>query len=99
MPIRFEEGVGVYLCEAFAAGCPAVEPNTGSFPEIMGDAGLLYQPNDASTLADALEKLLCDTMLYENYCHNARQLSLERYNDQLSAEQLFDIYKSLNKEK
>ena len=29
VPLRFQEGVGLYLCEAFAAGRPAVEPNTG----------------------------------------------------------------------
>ena len=38
VPLRFQEGVGLYLCEAFAAGRPAVEPNTGSFAEIVGMA-------------------------------------------------------------
>ena len=58
VPLRFEEGVGLYLCEAFAAGRPVVEPATGSFPEIVGKAGLLYSPNEAAPLAEALEQLL-----------------------------------------
>jgi len=47
VPITFEEGVGLYICEAFAAGRPAVEPATGSFREIVGDAGVLYSTNDS----------------------------------------------------
>ncbi|MDR2232073.1 MAG: glycosyltransferase family 4 protein, partial [Tannerella sp.] len=53
VPITFDEGVGLYLCEAFAAGRPAVEPATGSFPEIVGEAGIVYKPNNSDALADA----------------------------------------------
>jgi glycosyltransferase involved in cell wall biosynthesis len=98
VPIRFDEGVGLYLCEAFAAGRPAVEPATGSFPEIVGNAGLLFQPNDAQSLADALEKLLTDNELYNRSVEEAKRLSLIRYNGQITAEMLEKVYnRSLNK--
>ncbi|WP_320168092.1 glycosyltransferase family 4 protein [Mangrovibacterium marinum] len=32
VPLTFDEGIGLYLCEAFAAGVPVVEPATGSIP-------------------------------------------------------------------
>lgn len=64
VPLRFQEGVGLYLLEAFAAGRPVVEPATGSFSEIVGNAGLLYEPNEPKALADALEKLLTDSQLF-----------------------------------
>ncbi|MBO7656057.1 MAG: glycosyltransferase family 4 protein [Kiritimatiellae bacterium] len=95
VPLRFTEGVGLYLCEAFAAGRPAVEPQTGSFPEILSDAGLTYTPNDAPALADALERILTDRTLFERCSTRARALSRERYSDTLLAEQLIAVYREL----
>ena len=97
VPLRFEEGVGLYLCEAFAAGRPAVEPRTGSFPEILGEAGILYDPetNPAAPLADALERLLTDADLYQQSVDQAKQLAQERYNATVMANELTNIYESI----
>ena len=91
-PLRFNEAVGLYLCEAFAAGRPAVVPNTGSFHEITKNAGLLYAPNDSEHLTDALRKMLVDSALYEKCKNNALQLSHERYNDNAVVKMLLKIY-------
>jgi len=91
-PLRFNEAVGLYLCEAFAAGRPAVVPDTGSFGEIIGNAGLLYSPNDSERLTEALRKILADTVLYEKCKENALQLSHERYNDVIAADNLLKVY-------
>ena len=95
VPLRFQEGVGLYLCEAFAAGRPVVEPNTGSFAEIVGQAGLIYEPNDAQHLADALEKILTDKQIYDNCRKHALALSKERYDDMILAKRLTDLYGEL----
>ena len=95
VPLRFQEGVGLYLCEAFAAGRPAVEPNTGSFAEIVGDAGLIYEPNDAQHLADALEKMLTDKQFYDRCKESAQTLARERYDDAVLAKKLTDFYGKL----
>ena len=91
-PLRFNEGVGLYLCEAFAAGRPAVVPTTGSFPEIVSDAGILYSPNEAPALADALEKILVDKNLYHQKVEAAKNLSVNRYNQKITAEKITTIY-------
>ncbi|MDR0296288.1 MAG: glycosyltransferase family 4 protein [Prevotellaceae bacterium] len=94
-PIRFNEAFGLYLCEAFAAGRPAVVPNAGSFSEIAENAGLLYSPNDSEQLAEALRKMLIDNILYEKCKKNALQLSQERYNDAITSENLLEVYRKL----
>lgn len=43
-PLRFEEGIGLYLCEAFAAGRPAVVPASGSFSRNYGRSGSVVPP-------------------------------------------------------
>lgn len=95
VPVTFDEGVGLYLCEAFAAGRPAVEPATGSFPEIIGNAGVTYSPNNSDALADAIEKLLTDTELYEQCRKNALKMSQTQYSDDVMAKRLAKVYENL----
>lgn len=92
VPLRFQEGIGLYLCEAFAAGRPAAEPQTGSFPEVIDGAGITYQPNTAVALAEALETLLTDDKLMASCTSRALHLSKTRYNDELTANNLLKIY-------
>jgi glycosyltransferase involved in cell wall biosynthesis len=95
VPLRFDEGAGLYLCEAFAAGRPAVEPSTGSFDEILANAGVLYSNNTPDVLADALETMFADRTLFERCCNNAKQLAKTRYNEKISAKQLSKIYSTV----
>jgi len=53
---------GLYVFEALALGVPVVEPALGCFPEILAltGGGVLYEPNTAEKLAEALAPLLLD---------------------------------------
>ncbi|MCL2027697.1 MAG: glycosyltransferase family 4 protein [Bacteroidales bacterium] len=94
-PLRFNEAFGLYLAEAFAAGRPAVVPDTGSFSEIVGEAGVLYSPNDSENLTNALRKILTNSALYEQCKEQTLQISREKYNDRIVAEKLEKIYRIL----
>lgn len=62
VPATYGESFGLYLLEALACGVPVVEPHSGAFPELLAatGGGLLCQPDDPRSLADALEELLLD---------------------------------------
>jgi glycosyltransferase involved in cell wall biosynthesis len=51
------EGFGIPPLEAMSHGCPVVCSNGGSIPEVVGDAGLYFDPNDAEELRTALERV------------------------------------------
>ena len=54
-----EEGFGVALVEALAAGTPVVAARSGAGPEIVTDGvGELFEPDDRDALAVALDKAL-----------------------------------------
>src|SRR5260370_33445707 len=60
-----DEGFGLPLLEAFAAGTPLVASNAGAIPEVAGDAALLSAPEDTQALADNLLRVLNDSQLRE----------------------------------
>ena len=46
------------LLEGMAAGLPLACSRVGPMPEVLGDAGVYFDPEDASSIADALSKLI-----------------------------------------
>jgi glycosyltransferase involved in cell wall biosynthesis len=59
----FEEGFGIPVLEAMTIGVPVVAASKGALPEVLGDAGLLFEPDDPEALAAALERVLSDEPL------------------------------------
>jgi glycosyltransferase involved in cell wall biosynthesis len=57
------EGFGMPVVEAMACGTPVVASNASSIPEAIGDAGLLFNPQDASELAERMASVLHDSEL------------------------------------
>ena len=57
------EGFGLPPLEAMACGTPVVTSNMSSIPEVVGDAALLVDPYDVTSIADGLERVLGDAGL------------------------------------
>ena len=51
------EGFGISPLEAMSHGCPVVCSNAGAIPELVGDAGVYLDPNNAEELRTALERV------------------------------------------
>jgi len=60
----FYEGFGLPPLEAMACGTPTVVSNTSSLPEVVGDAALMFDPNDWEEMAVAIHRLLVDDELH-----------------------------------
>jgi len=62
VPTNYRESKGLYVLEALAAGVPVVQPDHGSFPELIEatGGGLLYEAGNVDALADALARLMDD---------------------------------------
>jgi glycosyltransferase involved in cell wall biosynthesis len=76
------EGFGLPPLEAMACGCPVVVSNAASLPEVCGEAGFYVDPNDVSSIADGICKVLTDSELrrglVEKGLERARLFSWEK---------------------
>ncbi|MGH9603532.1 MAG: glycosyltransferase, partial [Terriglobales bacterium] len=61
------------LFEAMAAGLPIASSGRGPMPEILGDAGLFFDPEDPNQIAAALDLLLRDHELRTRFAAAGQQ--------------------------
>lgn len=57
------EGFGMTPLEAMAQGCPVVCSRTSSLPEVVGDAAVMFDPCDSTTIAAAIESVVLSSEL------------------------------------
>lgn len=92
----FYEGFGMPPLEAMACGTPVIASNVASIPEVVGDAGILIDPNDVKALAKAMEQLFTEKELREILKRKGFERS-QRFRWKKSAEQLMKVYTELLK--
>jgi glycosyltransferase involved in cell wall biosynthesis len=88
------EGFGLTPLEAMACGTPSVTSNRGSLPEVVGETGLLVDPDNPAQIADAIQRLLQDDDLHTRL----REAGLKRagtFTWRRTAEIVLDTYRAL----
>jgi glycosyltransferase involved in cell wall biosynthesis len=87
----FNEGFGLPVLEAMTVGVPVIASQRGAIPEVLGDAGLLIDPDDTDALAEAMARMLGDRQLSNLSSNRGLRRSLT-FNWQGSAEALRGAY-------
>lgn len=67
------EGFGIPLLEAMAVGCPVVAADATSIPEVLGNAGVLFDPKSPLAIADAIERVWRDASLRQEMVASGKQ--------------------------
>jgi glycosyltransferase involved in cell wall biosynthesis len=72
-----EEGYGLPVLEAMAAGTPVLTSDRSSLPEVAGDAAVLVDPSDVDAIAAGLGRLLGDEGLRDELARRGRERAAE----------------------
>ncbi|MBT8424404.1 MAG: glycosyltransferase, partial [Silicimonas sp.] len=59
------EGFGLPAVEAMSCGVPVLASDRGSLPEVIGNAGLFFDPQNQAEIRDTLLRFLRDEELAE----------------------------------
>jgi glycosyltransferase involved in cell wall biosynthesis len=71
-PSQFE-GWGLPVCEAFSAGLPVASSSATGLPDLVGDAGLIFDPDSTEQIADAVQRLWSDEDLRRTLAERGRE--------------------------
>ena len=88
------EGFGIPLLEAMGLSCPVICSNSGSIPEVVGNAGIYFDPDDISSIRKALE----DTLFNESLLEDLKKRGLQResiFSWDKCASETVAVYRSL----
>jgi glycosyltransferase involved in cell wall biosynthesis len=87
----FFEGFGIPPLEAMQCGSPVIAGDRTSLPEVVGNAGILIDPFDVTSIADAIDRMLSDSELRDDL----RQKGFERakvFSWKRAARETLDIF-------
>jgi len=89
-----DEGFGIPVLEAMAAGLPVITSNRSALPEVAGRAAMLIDPEDINALAEALRRLADNQELRRDLGHRgierAREFTWEK-----AVRRTWDVYQTL----
>jgi len=93
-----DEGFGMPVLEAMAAGVPVITSNCSSLPEVAGEAALLVDPRREEEIAQALRRLADDEDLRAELIAKGRRRSSE-FTWRRAAEETWAVYERLSRRK
>ncbi len=97
VPVLVGEAFGAYQVEALAAGVPIVQPNIGGYPEFVKvtGGGLIYEPNDADHLAEAIKSLLLDPQKLRQLGRDGHATVTKAFSMKQMAENIIAVYQNI----
>jgi len=93
------ESFGHTLVEAMAAGIPIIAASTTAIPEVMGTAGILFDPHNHEELAQKITKVLRDKKLRAELIKRANK-RIKQFSWEKTTRETLEVFeKILNKKR
>lgn len=90
------EGFGIPILEAFSNDCLVCLSNTSCFPEIAGDAGIYFNPQDSENILRVVEDVISNQIKYKKFIDKGRG-RLSAFSWDVASEQTLSFYRQIVK--
>jgi len=89
-----EEGLGLAILEAMAAGIPVVATAVGGITEIVkhGETGVLVEPKNSNVLAEAILQILNNPVQADSFCEQGKKLVEKKFHVDLMVKNIANFY-------
>jgi len=87
----FYEGFGLPVLEAMNTGTPVVSANTASLPEVVGEAGVLFDPYDCHEMAQKISLVWNDENLQKELVEKGFE-QVKKFSWKKMAEETLNVY-------
>tara|TARA_Y100000310_G_scaffold340400_1_gene436040 strand:- start:1462 stop:2574 length:1113 start_codon:yes stop_codon:yes gene_type:complete len=92
---RWAEQFGHVLIEAMACETPVIGSNSGAIPEVVGNAGVIFEEGNSLRLSEVISKMMEDSTLRKSLAQKGRERVLAEFTNKRIAEKTLAIYKSI----
>lgn len=89
------EGFGLPVIEAMSAGAAVITSDVSSLPEVAGDAALLVNPQEVTSILSEMSRLLMDETVYRQ-CQERAVRRAARFSWDKTAVSLLQLYEELD---
>jgi glycosyltransferase involved in cell wall biosynthesis len=88
------EGFGIPLLEAMSLECPVICSNTSSIPEVVGDAGKYFNPDEVDSIGDAIEEVIFSSFKSEDLKQRGKE-QIKKFSWEKCARETASVYQQL----
>ena len=92
---KIREQFGRVIVEAMACKIPVIGSTCGAIPEVVSDAGLIFEEEDSTSLAKQLRKVITNRDLREKLAIAGRERVEENYTWDRVAEKIYSLYENV----
>ncbi len=92
---KIREQFGRVIVEAMACQIPVIGSTCGAIPEVIAEAGLIFEERDSNGLAKQIERLIADEDLRKSLAIAGRKRVEENYTWEHVAEKIYALYEKV----
>lgn len=95
LKVPWAEQFGRVLVEAMACGVPVIGSDSGSIPDVVGEAGLIFKAKNVDDLTEKLKIMISDYELRQRFRKNGLHRAAQKFSWGKIATEFYCVWESL----